>query len=308
MTTATYVPAPGTAGARALHYLQTRTPQGPVPAPELASAIGAKAHALSAILATVMSHKLVVRENIDGKSHWRLGRTPGAHAASFAPPAPPPPQPEHEHESAGAADVLAVSQARVDASTSKTPIPGLRQQSWCPVAQDVEAESSQDEPEPEPCPRPAAPPPLGLGWKAPRTPVFLADGPVGVLEAEEGTSAEPGPAADAPSARDATSANDETVQALTAALAPTPDDDPDFREVDRAQPAIELGDFVRAARAAAARDELEREQGATEGFRCAMWSNGKLEIFTSDGDRVLLLKSDTAALFDYLDKTLARAE
>ncbi len=204
-----------------------------------------------------------------------------------------------------------------DERPASPPLP----QSWCSVVENLGAAGPEDEPVDEPAPKRAPPAVNGLGWKAPsRVPVFERDAaPENTMPAD---------------------ADDETVRALAAALAPVPPEDPDFQEVSRAPAPPDSGRArfqvehfgstepdtpPKGAESAQApsscgRDDATPNDGAVpqgslsahfdpatvaEMFRCAYWSNGTLEIRTSDGERFLLNEFDTDKLLRYISDALS---
>lgn len=277
--TGAYVPQADTIGGRALAHLQKLPPGTEVPSGPLADALGVNSSMINVCLDTAAKHGVMVRDKREGRIYWRLG-----------PNAPAPDRHAADEDTADAPD-LAVKQLRVDASTAAAPIDGLAQQSWCPVAQDLGDASSLDEPAAPPPPSPA-PPPLGLGWRAPRVPVYRGEAPV--------AAPEPGPAA---------VLND----------APTQDDDPDFQEVRRAPAPPELDTPPKGAEAAQApvppcgRDVAtpnngDVSQGRASAFRCALWSDGSFHIELYPGNFMLLTKAETRQLVAYLERMAESSE
>lgn len=288
--TGVHTPRPGSAPARAVEFLWTLGKGTEASSDQLARAISIDVNAISAFLGTALHHQVVLREKREGKAYWRVG--PNA-------PAPARGKPPAAEDEPGDVPDLAVKQVRVDASTAAAPIEGLAQQSWCPVAQAAGCESSLDEPPAPPPPSPA-PPPLGLGWKAPRVPVYRGEppAPAAVLAA----APEPGPAA--------------ALTMLEGVL--VAEEDPDFQEVRRAPAPPEPDKPPKGAEAAQApvppcgRDVAtpnngDVSQGRASEFRCALWSDGQLHIEVYPGNFLLLTKGETEQLVHYLDRMAMEA-
>lgn len=269
-----YTPHVGSTGARAVAYFAKQPAGFEISTSQLAVVLDANQNSMSALLATAIRHKALVRVQRNGQVYWRLGEVEGG-----APPEKPP----RDDESADRAPDLAVKQVRVDASAVPAPIAAMTQQSWCPAAQDSLPESSLDEPPAPPPPSPA--PALGLGWKAPRVPVYIGEppAPAEVLLAD--------------------------VEAA--------EDDPDFREVERAPAppgpdsppngaeAAQAPVSPQCGRDGATPNDGVVSQGKADPFRCALWSNGMLEILTTEGEIVLLNQDDTRRLMRYVSDSLS---
>lgn len=353
--TTTYTPQAGTTAARVVAHLQTLAADAEVANADLAAAVGVDAAPLGALLTTAMRHGLVVRVKRDHRAFWKLG-----------PQAAPPPAAavDDDADSDDEADEVAAPIARTVPSTAAAPIPGLVRQSWCPAALATGSATSMDD-DPPPPPSPPAPKKgeqthATLGWRAPKVPVFQRDayaattspaaapepagdlvesigaagnkiyGMVGV-EASSDTAANVEAFAPAPRpnpfAWRGASVNDENVQALTAALAPMPKDDPDFYEVAREAsppvptnwPAPSVGlvekkgeqSLPLLAGQLGFTDDLARPLAAGEPhaqheqFRCALWSNGMLDIRTTEGEHHLLNADDTRSLIRYVSEVLS---
>ncbi len=77
------------------------------------------------------------------------------------------------------------------------------------------------------------------------------------------------------------------------------EDDPDFREVERA-PAAEVAELPKSESSTPARDASE--------FRCALWSSGELHIEVYPGNFLLLTKDETRQLVAYLERMAETTE
>lgn len=294
MSTA-YAPQPGSAGARAIEYLQRLGEGAEASSAQLATELSLNQNAMSAILVTVVRHKLVARVQRHGKSYWRLGDGGSRQAA-------PPPDPGGDSAPDDDSDADLAPIARTISSTTAPPIPGVVRQSWCPAAQNADASSSLGEP-PASHPNPPVAPSPGLGWVAPRH--------------EPGITSE---SAGGEQVVEASKVDDETVLALSAALAPLPvydesqvvdaEFDPDFVEVMPDMP-------DRAPREPVHIDMLPPDPPpfpvparapAPSEFRCALWSDGRLHVETYPGSFLFLTKEETEQLLDYLDRMREPAE
>jgi hypothetical protein len=279
---AAYIPQAGSIAARALAHLQTLPDGVEIRSGPLAEALGITSNIVNVSLVTATRHGIFVREKRHDRIFWKLG--PNVPLAGPPPAAAPPPEPANAADLEDAPDDDAAPIARIVPSDAVTPIPGLLQQSWCPAAQNADPQSSRGEPAPPP-PSPAAPKPTGLAWRAPRVPVFERD--ASAANTAPAAAPEPG----------------------SAEAAVPPADDPHFLEVMPAPAAapmtIELAEFVRAARVARLQDELAAEREPVDGFRCALWSNGMLEIRTTEGETHLLNEDDTRGLLRYVGDVLS---
>jgi hypothetical protein len=263
---AVYVPQAGSIAARALAHLQDQPDGAELASGVLADALGVQSNMINVCLDTASRHGVLARTKRDGRIFWKLGPK--------APAAAPPPASADPADLDDESDTDAARIARTVPSASAAPIPGLVQQSWCPVAQDAASPSSGREPPPPPS-SPAAPPVLGLNWRAPRVPVFE---------------------------RDASAVNTTPAAAPEPCSAAAPSEQRD----DRVDTALIVSEFVRAARADRARDEQAAERAASaECFRCALWSNGMLEIRTTEGETHLLNEDDTRGLLRYVGDVLS---
>lgn len=261
-----YVPQVGSIAARALAHLQAQPEGTELASGVLADALSVQSSMINVCLDTASRHGVLARAKREGRIYWKLGPK--------APSAAPPPASAEPADLDDETDDDAAPIARTVPSTSAAPIPGLVQQSWCPVAQATPSQSSGGEPVPPP-PSPAAPQTPGLNWRAPRVPVFE---------------------------RDASEVN------TTPAAAPEPSSAPasgPAQHDDRVDTALIVSDFVRAARAARLQDERAAERESVDGFRCALWSNGMLEIRTTEGETHLLNEDDTRGLLRYVGDVLS---
>lgn len=264
---AVYVPQAGSIAARALAHLQEQPDGAEVASGVLADALGVQSNMINVCLDTASRHGVLARAKREGRIYWKLG--PKAPAAAPPPASADPADPDDESDDDSAPI------ARTVPSASAAPIPGIVRQSWCPVAQAAVSPSSGSEPPPPPSP--AAPPPPGLNWRAPCVPVFE---------------------------RDASERNTTPAAAPEPCSAPA---GPEQQHDDRADTALIVSEFVRAARAERVRDELaaERAEHGAEGFRCALWSNGMLELRTTEGETHLLNEDDTRGLLRYVGDVLS---
>ena len=286
---AVYIPQAGSVAERALAHMRTLPEGVEIGSGPLADALGIPSNIVNVSLNSAAKHGALVRSKRHDRIFWKLG--PAADAAlAPPPPAAPPPEPATPTDLHGDSDDDAAPIARTIPSDAVEPIPGLVQQSWCPVGQAADSLGSGGEP-PAAAPCPAPPKPAGLGWRSPRVPVFDRD-----ASADNTTP----PAGPAEAGRPGLAIDDDTARALTAALAPT-DTAPKGAEAAQA-PAAPCG------RDDATPNDGVVSQGPDEGFRCALWSNGMLEMRPTDGELVLLNADDTRGLLRYVgDMLSARA-
>jgi hypothetical protein len=263
---AAYIPQAGSIAARALAHLQTLPDGVEIGSGPLAEALGITSNIVNVSLVTATRHGIFVREKRHDRIFWKLG--PNVPLAGPPPAAAPPPEPANAADPEDDADDDAAPIARTVPSDAVEPIPGLMQQSWCPVAQNADPQSSEGEPLPPP-PCPAAPAPRGLGWmQRPRS-------------------------------------QHDTVDESAVTAAPVPSSTGADVKSPTELPTIELSAFVRAAQAARLQDELAAGRSGAEGFRCALWSNGMLELRTTEGETHLLNEDDTRGLLRYVGDVLS---
>ncbi len=261
-----YKPQPDSVGARAIAFLEKHCGAQEVASAELAEAVRIDVNTISAFLASAMHHRLIVRVKRDRKTFWKL---PAGATASVP--------------VAGTDEAPPI--ARIVPAVDAEALVGVTRQAWFPAA--IESAAAPEATPAQRAPAPAA----GLGWKAPRVPVYLADAPISPAAAEE------------------------AAHAISIALAPTPEDDPDFREARRS-PAPEPDNPPKGAEAAKApaSPPCERDvatpndgdvpQGAGGEFRCALWSNGRFEIENA-GERIVLEVGAARDLVRYVAEVLS---